>query len=171
MKLCECGCGIEVANNKNKFITGHNMYLRPIKEKIKPTKLCECGCKEIVSNDKNRFIRGHRFRIKASKEILEKREETRSKNKGKIKEIKLCKCGCGEYTKPGNNYIFGHSRRKNKTIQLCNCGCGEYTKPGNIFITGHNGVGTFRTDETKKKMGDWQKRENNPNWKRRNDKR
>jgi|WetSurSiteA1Bulk_404760.scaffolds.fasta_scaffold01106_6 hypothetical protein len=32
-KLCECGCGQIVKNNKNRFINGHNVSNRPIEQK------------------------------------------------------------------------------------------------------------------------------------------
>ena len=32
-KLCECGCGEEIKNPKNRFINGHNIRLRSGKEK------------------------------------------------------------------------------------------------------------------------------------------
>jgi hypothetical protein len=51
---------------------------------------------------------------------------------------KLCECGCGKftmkskYTKKYNNFIKGHSTRKNyptvNTTHFCKCGCGLLTK-------------------------------------------
>lgn len=32
-KLCECGCGNEVANKKNRFVRGHNIKMRTKEEK------------------------------------------------------------------------------------------------------------------------------------------
>jgi len=65
----------------------------------------------------------------------------------------LCQCGCGGITKPGNKYIYGHSRRTKKFFikkpsdldtPFCKCGCfkkvtwNKQKKDWNKYIIGHN---------------------------------
>jgi G:T-mismatch repair DNA endonuclease (very short patch repair protein) len=88
MKLCECGCGLEV-NPGCRFRRGHNIRVNnPIKGK------------------------------KLSKDEKDKIKEIKRLNKllkeGKI-ELPFCKCGCGgRVTKIGNEYIAGHHNKVDK---------------------------------------------------------
>jgi hypothetical protein len=99
-RLCECGCGKEVAHERNRFIHGHNqkgIKLGPRSEehkaRIKITQLekknairqlCACGCGELAKKG-NRFINGHHRKGKKFGPLSEEHKaKVGAGNEGKI---------------------------------------------------------------------------------------
>lgn len=127
LSLCECGCGLRVTKEGNRFIQHHQNRGRVMSDKQKSkiaktltkskpeAKLCECGCGEYAKPG-DRFIYNHHLRgvnfHKNSQTKVKKNYKPKQKS-----EPKLCGCGCGFYALPGNDYIAGHQTRGKKPSQ------------------------------------------------------
>ena len=66
MKLCKCGCGLEIKEfdsrgREIKFIKYHNNkgINHPMYNRSKPKNLCKCGCGKEVKNNRNLYFPGH----------------------------------------------------------------------------------------------------------------
>jgi hypothetical protein len=137
-RLCECGCGKEITNEKNSYILGHTWKNKKISEqqKIKAITnrklnqkllklinnielpLCKCGCGKKVNNHKNTFINGHNTKTEETKQkkiitSLKKRGVQYSHQDPSVQY----KCIQTSLKNHGTEYVFQSENIKNKIKQ------------------------------------------------------